>query len=730
MLKKVIALATGAALLASVSYAEPAVRVQIDGKALNLEVSPVVENGRTLVPFRAIFEALGLQVDWNDDLRMATAYNGDTTVSVKLDAPYGSVNGELKALDAPARISAGRTLVPLRFVSEAFGNEVKWNAATRTVSITSGFKPYVYSEALPVVGSFEKLRLILDYAGKYTQPVYRLMESAVPAPAAAEKSAVTADSAAGGFSTTNIQVAGVDEGDIVKTDGNAIYQLRSNDLKITAAGVPLKALTTLRFEEGVYANDLYLYNGKLIVIGTRQSFMPYGKMAADARMIMPMQSPETQVLMYDVKNPANPVLLKKYTTDGSYMTSRLTGGRLYLIANKWLNSYEMTEQNVLPRFTDSSTGKTTTLGFEELRYFPDSVEANLMITLGFDLDNPAQEPHKAAYLGSGSNVYADTTSLIVALDRYQYRVQPMMTGEFAPAFDRTTDLFKFNLSGGTVRFSAKGSVPGSVLNQFSMDAYNGNYRIATTTGETWGNADSKNNLYVLDSGLKLKGKLEGLAPGERIYSARFMGSRAYLVTFRQVDPFYVIDLKDPTAPKVLGYLKLPGYSDYLHPYDGNTVIGFGKETIDTANGPITGGLKIALFDVTNVAQPVEKSHLILGSSGSWSEVLNNHKALLFSKEKNLFALPVSLYEGLGRDNRFAFQGAYVYSVDPAKGFVLKGKSTHLTDAEIRDTDLKWYDQQKDVKRILWIGETLYTLSDYGIKAHDLDTLKQTDLLVH
>lgn len=730
MLKKMIALAAGAALMVTTAYADSAIKIQIDNKPLNLEVSPIVESGRTLVPFRAIFEALGLQVDWNDELRIATAYNDSTAVSVKLDGAYGSVNGELKALEAPARIVDGRTLVPLRFVSEAFGNEVKWDAVKRTVSITSGFKPYVYTEALPVVGSMEKLQLILDYAGKYNYPVYRLMNTAVPEPAMAEKAAVATDSASGGFSTTNVQVTGVDEGDIVKTDGKAIYQLRGTDLKITSAESPMKALTTLKFENGLYLNDMYLYGGKLVVLGTKQSFMPYGKLAADSRMIMPAQSPGTQLLIYDVQNPANPVLVRKYETDGNYMTSRVTGGKLYLIATKWLNTYEMKEENVVPKFTDSITGRTTTLGLDSIRYFPDAVEANLMITLGFDLDKPAQEPDKAAYLGSGSNVYADTNSLVVALDRYQYRMQPMLDSNFAPSFDRSTDLFKFNLSSGTIRFSAKGSVPGSVLNQFSMDAYNGNYRIATTTGETWGTADSRNNLYILDSSLKLKGKLEGLAPGERIYSARFMGTRAYLVTFRQVDPFYVIDLKDPTAPKVLGYLKLPGYSDYLHPYDANTVIGFGKETIDTANGPITGGLKIAMFDVTDVTKPVEKSHIILGSSGSWSEVLNNHKALLFSKEKNLFALPVSLYEGLGRDNHFAFQGAYVYSIDPAKGFVLKGKSTHLTDAEIRDTELKWYDTQKDVKRILWIGNSLYTVSDYGIKAHDLETMKQTDLLVH
>lgn len=734
MFKKIMALTLGAVMLSSVGFADSAIKIQIDNKPLALEVSPTVENGRTLVPFRAIFEALGLRVDWNQDLRIATAYNDTMNVSVKLDSGFGSVNGELKPLDASAKIVQERTLVPLRFVSEAFGNEVNWDAKKKLVSINSGFKPYVYSEALPVVGSFDKLKLILDYAGKFNQPVYRIMDGVAPMPAAMEKSAVSADTAnaAPAHSTTNIQVAGVDEADVVKTDGNYIYQLRSQDIKITevSSGV-LKAGTTLSFENGMNPSELFLYNNKLIVIGSKQSYTPYQGTMEKARSIMPMSSPTTELLFYDVTNPEKPALIRKYEAEGNYLTSRLTGGKLYLIANKWLNTYDVKAENAVPHFTDSVTGVTTTVGFDAIRYFPDTVESNLMITLGFNLDQPKGEPDRNVYLGSSNNVYANTDSLVVAMDRYHYKVGEVMNGFAPPTYSKTTELFKFTLSNGTIRFKAKGSVPGTVLNQFSMDAYNGNYRIATTD-DSWsvGANATKNNLYVLDSNMNVKGKLEGLAPGERIYSARFMGNRAYMVTFKQVDPFYVIDLSDSTSPKVLGYLKIPGFSDYLHPYDANTVIGFGKDTVETANGAITAGVKVAMFDVSNVANPVEKSRVVLGGSGSWSEVLNNHKALMFSKENNLFALPVTLYDGKGRDNRFSFQGAYVYSIDPAKGFILKGTSTHLTDAEVRDTELKWYDTSKDVKRILWIGSELYTLSDFGIKSHTLDTMKETGYLKH
>lgn len=732
MFRKIAAFTLGMLIFSTVSFGDSAIRIQIDGKPLALEVSPVIENGRTLVPFRAVFEALGLQVDWNDELRIATAYNEDMNVSVKLDGAYGSINGELKPLDAPARIQQERTLVPLRFLSEAFGNEVGWDAKKRLVSIKSGFKSYTYTEALPVVGSMDKLQLILDYAGKYQQPVYRIME-AMPAMTNEKATAAPAPAlAAGDHSSTNVQVAGVDEGDSVKTDGRYIYQLRGNDLKITQAeGASLQPASTISFNKQMTPSEFYLYGKNLVVIGTLQQYAPYPYLdMPQVKMIMPpMQSPDTQILFYDISVPEKPQLVRTYEADGSYLTSRLTGGKLYLIANKSLYTYGLKADGVLPTFKDSATGQTQVARFDEIRYFPDSVESNLMITLGFNLDAPKAAPDKGIYLGSGNTVYASTDSLFVAMNKYQYRVQTFAP---EPVFSQTTEIFKFALTDGRISFKAKGSVPGTILNQFAMDAQGSTFRIATTTGETWSSGEniSKNNLYVLNSAMTIQGRLEGLAPGERIYSVRFLGDRAYMVTFRQVDPFYVINLKDSSNPQVLGYLKIPGFSDYLHPYDSNTVIGFGKETVETKNGVRTEGLKIGLFDVSDVQNPVEKQKLILGGAGSWSEVLNNHKALLFSKDKNLFALPVTLYETVNGQSQFTWQGAHVYTMDPVKGFTLRGTSTHLTDQEMANAGIQWYDSQKNIQRIIYIGDTLYTLSDYGIKSHEINTMKFENLMVH
>lgn len=723
------------------NFADDAIRIEIDGKPLTLEVAPQIENGRTLVPFRAIFEALGLKIDWLTDQRIATAYNADMSVSIKIDATYGNINGELIALEVPGKIVSGRTLVPLRFISEAFGNDVTWDATKRLISIKSGFKAYEYTQALPTVDSFDKLKLILEYSGKYTQYVYPIREDVLP-PALEDKGESSADAPIASpeaapsnepdHSSTNVQVEGVDEADIVKTDGDTIYHLRAQDLKITDISTgEMKTLATIKFEEMSGATEFYLYDGKLIVIGNRQIFYPmYEKFAPDM-MPMPQMTPKTHIYFYDVSDPSKPTLIRKYEGDGSYMTSRMTGGKLYMVMNKWLSTYELTAENALPTFTDTlikagtDEVKSSKIDFNALRYFPDTVESNVMITLGFDLADMSKDPHKGAYLGSSTNLFADMNTMVIALDRYHYdfRIQGDVV---MPTFQNTTELYKFNLVNGTVNYSASGSVPGRVLNQFSMDAHGGNFRIATTSGETWDDT-SQNNLYVLGANMAIKGKLEGLAPGERIYSARFVGERAYLVTFKQVDPFYVIDLKDPLRPSVLGYLKIPGFSDYLQPYDANTVIGFGKDTIETANGPIVGGIKIAMFDVTDVTKPVEKSKIVLGTSGSYSDVLYNHKALLFSKDKSLFALPVMLYED---QYKFSFQGAYVYSINPVSGFVLRGTSTHLTQAEVDDSVLKWYDTTKNVSRIIWSDTTLYTLSEYGIKSHDMMNMIQKGFMIY
>lgn len=287
---------------------------------------------------------------------------------------------------------------------------------------------------------------------------------------------------------------------------------------------------------------------------------------------------------------------------------------------------------------------------------------------------------------------------------------------------------------GRLEYETQGEVTGQVLNQFSMDESEGYFRIATTKNRAWSRFEketdeSYSNLFVLDGGLKPVGALTKLASGERIYSVRFMQNRAYMVTFKQTDPLFVIDLENPKNPRVLGELKIPGFSNYLHPYDEKTLIGIGKDTAENEWGGVTTkGLKLSLFDVADVANPKEVDTLVLGDAGSDSIALNDHKAFLFSREKNLLVLPVSLYENAGtRYGNMAFSGAAVFDIT-ATGIELKGKIDHSDGGKSSSSDFwggyNYYDNS--VKRSLYISDTLYTFSNNYLKMNKLGDLSEVN----
>ena len=241
--------------------------------------------------------------------------------------------------------------------------------------------------------------------------------------------------------------------------------------------------------------------------------------------------------------------------------------------------------------------------------------------------------------------------------------------------------------------------------------------------------------------MKQIGSLDNLAPGEKIYSSRFVGDRVYLVTYKKVDPFFAIDLQDPTKPSVLGFLKIPGYSDYLHPYDENHIIGIGKDSTEASVEDKTGrnldfawyqGLKMAIFDVTDVTNPKELHKVIIGDRGTESPVLDDPRAFLFNKSKNLLALPIELYQltdaqKASKDTdstygEFNYQGAYVYNIDLIKGFTLKGRVTHITDQITNESNYSYPASNQYVNRILYIDDYLYTISDEKILTNSLNDM--------
>lgn len=607
--------------------------------------------------------------------------------------------------------------------------------------------------SLPVVGTLEKLQALLEQIND--DVVYyqsdTVKESAVPLPSAAPQDSGKnsgAASSAQEYSATNVQVEGVDEADIVKTDGEYIYQVDNRRIVISKVypADNMKIQKVIQFGDQTFSPlELYVDGSFLVLIGTgTNTIYQYEIEPGQFVEVFPPPSGSdryVKAIVYDIRNKGNIKKVRELELEGDYVSSRKLGSALYLVANRGIDQYRIMDgEPDLPGYKDSLSGtETIQIGLDKIRYFPDCPSPNYLVVAGLNLGQPSKAPEVSSYLGSGENIYVSQSALYVAVSRSEYPVSKEVRGILPMPVSTNTTIYKFALNSGNVNYTASGKVPGTVLNQFSMDAYKGYLRVATTSGQIWRGDEgtSKNNVYILDGGMKITGKLENIAPGEKIYSARFIEGRAYLVTFKNVDPFFVIDVGSPRAPKVLGALKIPGYSNYLHPVDKNHVMGFGKDTVEEKqigyNGQETStayyqGMKIALFDVTDVSRPVEEFKTVIGDRGTDSPLLYDHKALLFDKNKNLLAFPVTVAEvadkkaGATAYGQFTFQGAYIYSFSLEKGFELRGKITHLDNADYQNAGYSWYGSEKNIQRVLFIGDTLYTVSQAKIKANDLQTL--------
>jgi uncharacterized secreted protein with C-terminal beta-propeller domain len=351
---------------------------------------------------------------------------------------------------------------------------------------------------------------------------------------------------------------------------------------------------------------------------------------------------------------------------------------------------------------------------------------------------------KSFLLGSSQSMYVSKNNIFLAYTKYNYVYPIPLIGGSGDGNIESTILHKISINDGDISYVAQGEVPGRVLNQFSMDEHDGFFRVATTVGNVWDqDVKSSNNVYILDKDLNRISEIEDIAPGEQIYSARFLGGKAYLVTFKKIDPFFTLDLSDPYNPKILGKLKIPGYSDYLHPYDENHIIGIGKDTVEALDSLKESrnldfawyqGLKIALFDVSDFKNPKEVAKIIIGDRGTDSPALYDHKAFLFDREKELLVIPVNLFEisdeikeQYDEDTgslygEFTFQGAFVYRLSLENGFEFKGRITHLDDEDILKSGYYGYWGSSSISRSLYIDDVLYTISNNMIKMNNLETL--------
>lgn len=632
--------------------------------------------------------------------------------------------------------------------------EIIWRIQTRQQEETKnyeGLREMTQAQQMHTISSCAVLQDKFEEASSYSRDVYNFdvdfavsEEAAVPEATqdGIQKSseALTAGAGESDYSETNVQVQGVDEADIVKTDGEYIYIVKGRTIRVVKAypAENMVELDALDFDdEGFSPSDMYVDGNKLVVLGQSYYYYPYPVYREDAR-IMPYPyygGSISKVFIFDITDKTNIKEFRTLEFEGSYSQSRKVDDVVYMVLSRpGFYAYDTIQSadEILPRYKDTDDEVAKPLvGCTDVKYVPAFESADYLIVAGIPVNEESGEISKEVVLGSAGNIYSSRENMYVAASEWNW--------DFRTSSE-STNVYKFALDKEDVEFKGKGKVPGTILNQFSMDENDSHFRIATTKGNSW-DGTSTNNVYVLDENMGMTGKLEGIAPGESIYSTRFMGDRLYMVTFKKIDPFFVIDMSDHKGPRVLGKLKIPGYSDYLHPYDENHIIGFGKDTVmPTEEEELDWnqdfewyqGIKIAMFDVTDVTTPKQMFTEIIGDRGSDSPLLYNHKALLFDKEKDLFAFPVTvaqLSDEIKNDpsasgseyGEIVFQGAYVYGIDLNNGFNLKAKITHYDDSEVAEKSGYYWYGDKDIERILYIGKFLYTVSKGMVMANDMNS---------
>lgn len=508
-----------------------------------------------------------------------------------------------------------------------------------------------------------------------------------------------------GYGKTNTQTAGVEEADILKNDGSTLYFVPAlgKTIQIIAprpAG-SMKVLSQITIPQEssreVTVSELYVQGDRLIAVCNLRN--PRDReYNAVCGLMMPVYQGDTRILIYNIGDRSAPKLERAYTQDGGVLSTRMIGRTLYVITQYTVAQDENGAfTDYIPTTSDGEHGAQK-LNAADIQILPEAKTPNYLVVSALDTADAKKEVSRKAVLGSGDKVYCSTEALYTAATAYDGDVE-------------YTTIFGFPFSQDGLGKSVSGRVRGHVLNQFAIDSYDGALRIATT--ET-GNGGTSSRVTILDASLKTLSTLTNIAPGEEIYAVRFLGTKGYVVTFRQTDPLFVIDLSDPSAPKILGELKIPGFSSYLHPVGENLLLGIGQDADE--NG-VTRGVKLSLFDVSHPEKPQEVDSLVL-PNGTYTDAPSEYKSILFLPEENAVAFPVAREE-IGKSFRSYFDETYCV-------FSLQGRQISLLHT------LRNYTQQErlaadgseldySIRRGTYIGDTLYTLSNSRICAFSLSS---------
>jgi len=532
------------------------------------------------------------------------------------------------------------------------------------------------------------------------------------------------------YSGTNVQEEGVDEPDMVKTDGNTLFAIANGKLNaVDVSDAKPRLLDSLKLEAG--AGELLLYRNRLLVLSNGGYWIQ--PLPAMARSIAPWQPAKSVLAEIDVSDPAKLRLVRTLTLDGSYVAARLIGGSVRVVAaaqvpselpfvqpasqsqealataksrnravvassraTSWLPSYRIKRAGRKP-------GKERPL--VQCRHVtrpPAFSGLGMLTVVTIDLAKGLEPIHSTSIMTDGRIVYASPESLYVATERWADRPLPdQPTKEMNGA---TTAIHKFDISSPlSTQYRGSGSVSGYLLSQWSLSEHRGVLRVVSTEQPAWwgeGGGEPESFLTTLrhtGGGLVQVGRIGGLGKNERVYAVRFVGDTGYVVTFRQIDPLYTIDLAFPERPRVLGELKIPGYSAYLHPIGEDLLLGVGQDA--TEEGRPTG-TQISLFDVSDLRRPTRLHTERLGLG--WSEAESDHHAFLYWPRTGLVVIPFE-------------QRAVGFRVGRTRGIDAAGWIDHEAGK------LAW---TPGVRRSMVVRDSVLTVSDAGVKSSSLATLAE------
>lgn len=528
------------------------------------------------------------------------------------------------------------------------------------------------------------------------------------------------------YSTTNTQEATIDEGDIIKTDGNYIYKLTTNN----SDGQSSNILSIIKAENGnltsessidlnqcfdteenayVYFQEFYLYQNYLVLLFTDE-----------------FDKTETTIVVYDIKDKANPEKKKVLVQSGSYQSSRISDGYLYTISI--FSGADFSTQQPYTNYIPSVDGAL--IDCSQI-YYPDNVLAqSTYVVTSVNLQSLETSDSIALPTGGG-DIYVSDQSIYL----------------YGPVYEEPgkTEFLRIGYEKGKLIPGKSATITGYVYDNYAISEYNHNLRIIATISpdrinllrsddvfipksatadvavenntseETEELTEDINVLYIFDENMSLVSKLSGIAPGEQVKSVRYIGDMGYLVTYETVDPLFAIDLSDPNNPKITGRLTVPGFSNYLHPYANGLLLGIGEEY--TPKDQTFVGLKLSMFDISDPAN-IEVANQLILENGYYSTAQYNHKALMIDPKKNIFGF---FYQEQteGENYTYTTNNYFVtYQYDQKNGFVETGRYK---------VDMESY--EVDTIRGLYIDDYLYISTNHSITSYELNGTKQIDRII-